>query len=182
MRQVCRPPPLRPRMTPALLRLKPFRKIVSIGSCMRVRRRLRVAVLYLLLLAYLDWSLHLANSPGRRVTLAQDAAQSGCSFLRHRNGGPFGRRSPLQQYGWNQLPFNVIAQAAVLAEEWWREATLGPPGVAKRHSDMVAFGARQVLDVFRRRTSRRSIPRSRRRPQRKAAGISPRGSETISTI
>ena len=27
-----------------------------------------------LLLAYLDWSLHLANSPGRRVTLAQDAA------------------------------------------------------------------------------------------------------------
>ncbi len=49
---------------------------------------------------------------------------------------------------WSQPPFNLISQAFLLTEEWWRDATVGPAGVAKAHGDVVAFAARQMLDVF----------------------------------
>ncbi len=102
-----------------------------------------------LLLAYLDWSLHLANSPGRRVTLAQDAAHKWMQlFTPSKWEAPSADDRRFSNDGWNQLPFNFFAQAAVLGEEWWREATAALPGVAKQHSDIVAFGARQVLDLL----------------------------------
>ncbi|MDR3407181.1 MAG: alpha/beta fold hydrolase [Methylovirgula sp.] len=102
-----------------------------------------------LLLAYLDWALHLANSPGRRVTLAQDAAHKWLQlFTPSKWDAPSPDDRRFSNNGWNQLPFNFYAQAAVLGEEWWREATAALPGVAKQHSDIVAFAARQVLDLL----------------------------------
>jgi polyhydroxyalkanoate synthase subunit PhaC len=102
-----------------------------------------------LLLAYLDWSLHLANSPGRRVTLAKDAAHKWMQlFTPAQWEAPTAGDHRFSNDGWNQLPFNFYAQAALLGEEWWREATAALPGVAKQHSDIVAFGARQVLDLL----------------------------------
>ena len=101
-----------------------------------------------LTLAYLDWAFHLANAPGRQLELAREAGRQGAAVI----AGPLDHAARGDQRfsdpAWSQLPFNVISQTFLLAEEWWRDATLGPPGVAKSHGDVVAFGARQILDVF----------------------------------
>jgi polyhydroxyalkanoate synthase subunit PhaC len=100
-------------------------------------------------LAFLDWSLHLANAPGRRLELAQLAARQWT-----RLAVPAQWTKPLpgdRRFGderWTLSPFNAFAQSFLLAEEWWRAATSGLPGVAKSHSDVVSFAARQILDVF----------------------------------
>ena len=49
---------------------------------------------------------------------------------------------------WQQWPFNLLHQSFVLSEQWWAAATHGVWGVDKHHEDMVAFAARQFLDIF----------------------------------
>lgn len=102
-----------------------------------------------LTLAYLDWALHLANAPGRQLELARGAGRQWARLMAPENWtepAPGDRR--FSDPSWSRSPFNTISQAFLLGEEWWRDATLGPPGVAKSHGDVVTFAARQVLDVF----------------------------------
>ena len=100
-------------------------------------------------LAYLDWALHLANAPGRQLELARCAARQWTRLW-----SPAYWTSPARgdhrfsDPTWSQAPFSVLSQAFLLTEEWWRDATLGPPGVTRPHGDVVAFAARQVLDIF----------------------------------
>ena len=102
-----------------------------------------------LALAYLDWSLHLANAPGRRLELAELASRQWAwlaSPSRWTKPLPGDRR--FQGEAWTHPPYNVISQAFLLGEQWWRAATACLPGVTKSHADMVSFVARQMLDVF----------------------------------
>lgn len=100
-------------------------------------------------LAFLDWILHLANAPGRRLQLAEFAARQWA-----RLATPSQWTKPLpgdhrfSDPTWSYPPFNFIAQSFLLGEEWWRAATASLPGVTKSHGDVVAFMARQILDVF----------------------------------
>lgn len=100
-------------------------------------------------LAYLDWALHLANAPGRQLELAQCAAEQWARLMSpaHWTAPARGDRRFCDP-AWSQAPFNVISQAFLLAEEWWQAATHGPPGVARQHGDVVAFGTRQIVDMF----------------------------------
>ena len=102
-----------------------------------------------LLLAFLDWSLHLANAPAHRLELAQLAFRQWARLANPKEWiepGPQDRR--FRDPTWSQTPFNALSQAFLLAEDWWRAATVCLPGVAKSHADVVAFSARQLLDVF----------------------------------
>ena len=105
-----------------------------------------------------DWGLHLALSPGKRLQLA---AKVGRKFARL---GDYAVRSvgdpdaepaiePLPQdrrfadAAWKQPPFNLIAQSFLLNQQWWHAAATGVAGVTRDHEDIVAFAARQMLDM-----------------------------------
>ncbi len=102
-----------------------------------------------LALAYLDFAWHVANSPGRQTQLACRAFElPGRLANPERWISPSPRDRRFDDDAWKSFPFNVISQNFLLTEDWWREATKGPVGVAKSHSDVVAFAARQVLDMY----------------------------------
>src|SRR5258705_3858238 len=113
-----------------------------------------------LLLAYLDWLSHLASSPQRQIEIAQDALvdtrrffEASQRFFSPRQG-PWSLIKPQPQdkrFGrpeWEHPPFNLMAQAFLLGEQWWHNATTGVRGVAKQNEAIVEFSVRQVLDVM----------------------------------
>ena len=114
------------------------------------------------LMATLDWALHLAASPGQRMDLAHLALRQGQEMaayaLARMAAGPdkearHAVATPTQDRrfadpAWQQWPFNLLHQSFVLTEQWWAAATHGVWGVDKHHEDMVAFAARQFLDIF----------------------------------
>ena len=87
-------------------------------------------------LAFQDWWMHLAASPGKRIELmaglnrpvdmAGDARFSGS--------------------GWSKWPFHLLATSFVGTEQFWQQATTGVRGVTPHHAQVVNFMARQVLD------------------------------------
>ncbi|WP_454888620.1 PHA/PHB synthase family protein [Sphingobium indicum] len=112
-----------------------------------------------ILQAFSDWGMHLASSPGKQLQLA---AKTTRKFMRL---GDYAVRSigdhdaapaiePLPQDrrfvdpAWKEAPFNLIAQAFLLNQQWWHAATTGVVGVTRHHEDMVAFGMRQILDTM----------------------------------
>jgi polyhydroxyalkanoate synthase len=115
-----------------------------------------------LLQAASDWTLHLAASPGKRMDLAHLAmrqAQELASYtLERMNAGRdrptrHGVQPPAQDRRfaapeWQQWPFNYMHQSFLLTEQWWEAATHGVTGVEKHHENVVAFAARQLLDMF----------------------------------
>lgn len=93
-----------------------------------------------MMLAWQDWWLHLLLSPGKCSDLltaaatgfAADAAQD------RRFAGPT----------WRAWPFALYAAGFSQAERFWQAATSGISGVTPHHADVVAFGARQLLDMW----------------------------------
>jgi polyhydroxyalkanoate synthase len=109
--------------------------------------------------AYLDWAVHLAGAPGKRMQLFDKAVRKSIRFANYATRCALeGGRSepciePLSQdrrfagENWQTWPFNFISQAFLLQQQWWHNATVGVRGVSKRHQDMLAFGSRQLLDM-----------------------------------
>jgi polyhydroxyalkanoate synthase len=111
------------------------------------------------MLAYLDWAVHLANSPGRQAELVRKAFRKSVKFsayLAHSATNPDHCPciEPLAQddrfcgADWCQPPFDYYYQAFLLVQQWWHNATRHVHGVSKHHEDVVNFAARQILDVF----------------------------------
>ncbi|GAA0744449.1 alpha/beta fold hydrolase [Ideonella azotifigens] len=114
------------------------------------------------LLAWLDWSLHLAASPGKRADLGSLAWQQAQQWTHYALAcGAAAGRAPaegccvappahdrrFEAPEWQRWPFNLMHQSFLLTEQWWAAATQGVWGVEKHHQDLVAFGARQLLDL-----------------------------------
>jgi polyhydroxyalkanoate synthase len=111
-------------------------------------------------LAYIDWASHLASSPQRQMEIAQEALRSGSQFfetaLHDLSPGqaPWSLIKPQPQDRrftkpeWENPFFNQLAQAFLLREQWWHNATTGVRGVAPQHEAIVEFSARQVLDML----------------------------------
>jgi len=110
------------------------------------------------LLAALDWATHLMVAPGKQALLAQQALQQMqdlAAFLRESaltaGRAPTADAAPDRRFaapGWQQWPFSLWRESFLAAQRWWEAATHGVPGVERHHQDLVAFGARQWLDML----------------------------------
>ena len=111
------------------------------------------------MLAYLDWAVHLANSPGKQAELFKKALRKSVRFTSYAARLLTGKEEgtciePLPQDhrfdapDWQQLPFSLWFQWFLLIQQWWHNATVGVEGVSRHHEELVAFSARQILDVF----------------------------------
>ena len=111
-----------------------------------------------LTLAYLDWALHLGESPGKWNRLMQKALRKQSRLLHYvkctARGQPHATCiAPLPQDrrfmapAWQQWPFNFLYQAFLLNQQWWHNATTGIGGVSAHHEQVVSFVARQLLDM-----------------------------------
>jgi len=107
--------------------------------------------------AYLDWLVHLANSPTKLAGLAHKAADDGLRLFTYAAqsalsgeaapAAPVDRRDPrFRAEEWNAWPFNLFAQSFLVTQSWWREATRDVRGVSAGHNRAVQFAARQALD------------------------------------
>ncbi len=110
-------------------------------------------------LAYLDWALHLAASPGKQWELGEKT-QIALARLQHyamncvmRNDGadacitPSAYDKRFAADAWQNWPFNIWHQAFLLQQDLLNDATRNIRGVSRKHRDIVNFCARQALDM-----------------------------------
>ncbi|MEO8117874.1 MAG: alpha/beta fold hydrolase [Rhodoferax sp.] len=110
-----------------------------------------------LTLAYADWAMHLATSPGRQLLLAQQAAALSkqaltnslpCTSGVDADGKPVHEMdSRFSDPGWAKWPFNALKEGFKASETWLRESTQ-VDGVSRHHQHMVSFFNRQALDAL----------------------------------
>lgn len=111
-----------------------------------------------LALAYADWACHLMNSPGKWGKLLEKAIRKENHLLAYatrlcRGDACAPAIEPLPQDrrfrdpAWQRWPFNLIQQSFLLKQQWWHNATTGIGGVSAHHEQVVAFVARQLLDM-----------------------------------
>jgi polyhydroxyalkanoate synthase subunit PhaC len=111
-------------------------------------------------LAYIDWAAHLAAAPQRRSEIVKAAAAGAGRFARaalhfaSADQKPWSLIKPQAQDRrfarpeWESPPFNLMAQAFLLTEQWWHDASTGVRGVAPANEAIVEFSIRQVLDMM----------------------------------
>ncbi|WP_232833335.1 PHA/PHB synthase family protein [Paraburkholderia kururiensis] len=129
-------------------------------------------------LAWLDWSMHLAASPGKCLELTlrawRDAWLPGAGsalaassapqvLLGATHGAARGTRSGATQNeqpaaatadprfaapAWSLWPFCVYRDTFLGMQRWWEDATTGVPGVERHHEELARFGARQWIDAW----------------------------------
>jgi len=109
--------------------------------------------------AYWDWASHLAFAPGKRLQLSEKAAKKSLRLANyamrramHLDGmepciEPLPQDRRFITDAWRKPPYDMIYQAFLLTQQWWHNATTGVRGVTRKHEKMVAFGARQFLDM-----------------------------------
>jgi polyhydroxyalkanoate synthase len=111
-----------------------------------------------LALAFFDWSIHLAASPGKRAELAYKAARKSGRLLGHVAAASLDPAAPpcieplpgdnrFAGEAWRKPPYSIWAQAFLLNQQWWHNVTREVPGVSPHHQDVVSFTARQLLDM-----------------------------------
>ncbi|MDA9437591.1 poly-beta-hydroxybutyrate polymerase [Bradyrhizobium sp. CCBAU 51745] len=113
-----------------------------------------------LMLAWLDWSSHLAWAPQRRMEIANNVIRDSSRLLEaatHATAAgpapwsvirPEKRDRRFREPQWEAPPFNLLAQAFLLGERWWHDATSGVRGVSHANEAIVEFSMRQVLDML----------------------------------
>ncbi|RXG97766.1 PHA/PHB synthase family protein [Bradyrhizobium zhanjiangense] len=109
-------------------------------------------------LAWLDWSSHLAAAPQRQMEISRNVLRDTGRLLEavaHATSQkpwsviqPQGRDRRFRQPQWEVPPFNLLAQAFLLAERWWHDATTGVRGVSHANEAIVEFSVRQMLDML----------------------------------
>ena len=123
-----------------------------------------------LMLAFLDWAVHLANAPGKQAVLVEKAARKWMRLLLYlwhsaRDEDHRPCIEPLPQDhrfdadGWRQQPFATIYQAFLLQQQWWHTAVTGLRGVSERTSGSSLSPCGRCSTWYHRRISWRPIPK-----------------------
>jgi polyhydroxyalkanoate synthase subunit PhaC len=110
-------------------------------------------------LAYADWALHLANSPGKQLQLMQKGLRKAArlSLYSARSATdanlppciePLAHDRRFSDEAWRRWPYNLSYQSFLLTQQWWYNATTGIRGVSPHHESVVEFVARQILDLY----------------------------------
>ena len=112
-------------------------------------------------LAWLDWALHLAASPGKQTELLRLAARHQHDLAHYlydclRACGDPSRvcvtppeTDPrFKDPAWCRWPYNLLSQGFLLTQAWWEEATSDLHGIEPHHMRQIAFWARQWLDMM----------------------------------
>ena len=109
-------------------------------------------------LAWLDWSAHLAAAPQRQMEISRNVLRDTGRFLEAAAHAmmrkpwsviePQGRDRRFKDRQWEAAPFNLLAQAFLLTERWWHDATTGVRGVSRANEAIVEFSMRQMLDML----------------------------------
>lgn len=111
-----------------------------------------------LLMAYHNWLLHLAFSPGKQLKLLNKAIElqqrrilhSLCSMRGEEEEceGLIPEDVRFKDEVWQRFPYQQLYTHFLLTQEWWHEATTGVSGLCKSHEDKLAFSARQMMDMM----------------------------------
>jgi len=110
-------------------------------------------------LAFCDWWMHLAASPGKQAELVRKSARKWIRFSNYLAQAASGRACPecivplpqdtrFRAADWAQWPFNAMYQAFLFQQQWWHNATTDVHGVSAHHEDVVNFTMRQILDLW----------------------------------
>lgn len=109
--------------------------------------------------AYLDWAIHLANSPAKQASLVRKAFKKSLKFTELMWCTLTGESDktcidPLPQdkrfsaTAWQHMPFSATYQGFLLWQQLWHNATTDIPGVSDHSEKVVEFTTRQLLDAF----------------------------------
>lgn len=107
-------------------------------------------------LACIDWLAHLLASPTKQHELVQKAVRKWTRLALYMltastNGDvciePMPQDRRFEDPGWRRWPFNLIYQSFLLTQQWWWNATTEVRGVTRHHEQVMAFMARQWLDM-----------------------------------
>ncbi len=110
-------------------------------------------------LAYLDWLVKLAWSPGTHARLTEKALRKGVRLaLYMAQVATGGQKAPaieplpgderFRAPSWQAWPYNLMSQSFLLTQQWWANATTGVPGLTKNKKDILSFVTRQMLDFW----------------------------------
>jgi len=110
-----------------------------------------------LAMAQADWLTHLLVSPSKQSELASSALRTTLSWLQEM-GQAYGSGTGCMQsppddrrFGrpeWRLPPFGLLALGFLHSQQWWAEATTGVRGVSRHSEEVMAFTARQWLDML----------------------------------
>ncbi len=95
--------------------------------------------------AWIDWGLHLAASPGRRMELAGLALTEAATAGAPHEARPFDRR--FRDEAWRRWPYSMWASNFLALERWWDDATRDLHGADPHNLALVNFLGRQALDA-----------------------------------
>ena len=111
-----------------------------------------------LILAYMDWLMHIGFSPSKLAQLGEKAVRKLTRLSLYAQHAvvepdaspcieplPHDRR--FAHEAWSKLPYSLIYQSFLLAQQWWHVATSDVRGMDKHNERIVNFVARQLLDM-----------------------------------
>jgi polyhydroxyalkanoate synthase len=109
-------------------------------------------------MAQFDWLVHLATSPSKQAELGSSALRKWLMWLQYASQASQGPCEPcidplpedkrFARPEWQLPPFSAIAQAFLLTQQWWNEASTGVRGVSPHHEEVASFTVRQWLDML----------------------------------